>query len=113
MIFYKVGPGLTDPARLHSSLVTMLRPVGSSTLAVFVSGSFSPSSSTACLRGGGEAWCCSCGYGCNCRRGGGRASEAEEQGGQEQELQGHHGAEEGERRAPAEHEQVRRAASKA
>ena len=53
MIFYKVGPGLTDPARLHSSLVTMLRPVGSSTLAVFVSGSFSPSSSTACLRGGG------------------------------------------------------------
>ena len=54
MIFYKVGPGLTDPARLHSSLVTMLRPVGSSTLAVVVSGSSSPSSSTACLRGGGR-----------------------------------------------------------
>ena len=53
MIFYKVGPGLTDPARLHSSLVMMLRPVGSSTLAVVVSGSSSPSSSRACRGGGG------------------------------------------------------------
>ena len=35
-----------------------------------------------------------------------RQPEGEEQGWEEQELPGHHGAEEGQRRAPEEHEQV-------